>query len=203
MTVRYRHPPSYPLPDYHASGWKRLTGAGYRQSFMRHTFSLDSRPVWVNTLRWEVDTHMLIEYSSNNSGGHWWLKDEDWLALEAAGWNVAWEKDKKPDRFGLRGGEERWLGALSTSASKNFETPGDAMREFESITGQKVTDEGCNCCGAPHNFRWGCATSEDCGCPERTPHTNYGSVWGEDCLQYLYPTKRVPHSLREVMESGE
>ncbi len=26
-----------------------------------------------------------IEYSSNNSGGDWWLKDEDWFALEKAG----------------------------------------------------------------------------------------------------------------------
>ena len=24
---------------------------------------------------------MRVEYSSNNSGGEWWLADEDWLAL--------------------------------------------------------------------------------------------------------------------------
>ena len=33
---------------------------------------------------------MYVEYSSNNSGGSWWLKDEDWKALEAAGWKVVW-----------------------------------------------------------------------------------------------------------------
>lgn len=33
---------------------------------------------------------MRVEYSSNNSGGYWWLKDEHWLALEAAGWEVSW-----------------------------------------------------------------------------------------------------------------
>jgi hypothetical protein len=33
---------------------------------------------------------MKVEYSSNNSGGSWWLKTEDWKALEDAGWNVEW-----------------------------------------------------------------------------------------------------------------
>lgn len=31
-----------------------------------------------------------IEYNSNNSGGHWWLTDENWKALEQAGWIVHW-----------------------------------------------------------------------------------------------------------------
>lgn len=31
-----------------------------------------------------------VEYSSNNSGGHWWLTDDDWKQLELAGWKVAW-----------------------------------------------------------------------------------------------------------------
>lgn len=31
-----------------------------------------------------------IEYDSNNSGGSFWLKDEDWKALEDAGWHVNW-----------------------------------------------------------------------------------------------------------------
>lgn len=32
----------------------------------------------------------VVEYDSNNSGGSWWLKDEDWAALEKAGWYVQW-----------------------------------------------------------------------------------------------------------------
>ncbi len=31
-----------------------------------------------------------VEYSSNNSGGSWWLTDADWKALEDAGWTVVW-----------------------------------------------------------------------------------------------------------------
>ena len=31
-----------------------------------------------------------VEYNSNNSGGSWWLTDDDWKNLEKAGWVVAW-----------------------------------------------------------------------------------------------------------------
>lgn len=33
---------------------------------------------------------MRVEYSSNNSGGSWWLRDTDWFALEKGGWKVEW-----------------------------------------------------------------------------------------------------------------
>lgn len=33
---------------------------------------------------------MRVKYDSNNSGGHWWLEDKDWEALEKAGWEVEW-----------------------------------------------------------------------------------------------------------------
>ena len=33
---------------------------------------------------------MYVEYITNNSGGSWWLSDDDWKALEAAGWKVEW-----------------------------------------------------------------------------------------------------------------
>lgn len=96
---------------------------------------------------------MRLEYSSNNSGGSWWLKDKDWRALERAGWDVEWYADNS-DGFLDRDGE-RFLGALASHASKQVETTkdaNDAVTEFERITGQNVDDEGCNCCGRPHYF---------------------------------------------------
>ena len=126
---------------------------------------------------------MLIKYSSNNSGGHWWLKDEDWLALEKAGWKVEWVKDQEAGLF-HEANEERWLGSLAAEAEKEFDTPGQAMREFEKITGKTVSDEGCNCCGTPHNFTW-------------TEKDGYNYASGETCLQYMY--KNVPTSLRDVL----
>ena len=33
---------------------------------------------------------MKVEYSSNNSGGSWWLSDDDWRKLEKAGWEIQW-----------------------------------------------------------------------------------------------------------------
>ena len=129
---------------------------------------------------------LTINYSSNNSGGDWWLKDQDWKALEAAGWKVEWKKDQND--FGGRPYKDgRWLGALATKASKQFDSPASAMREFERITGQTVSDEGCNCCGAPHSFNW-----------EGPDGYDYAS--GEGCLAHLYPNVE-PMTVREAYEA--
>lgn len=166
---------------------------------------------------------MRVEYSANNSGGRWWLKDKDWLALRTSGWilhdyaydaaRYAENMKKDPAEFGKYNpldwwdkaadadGTRRYMGCIAKAAHKEFETPGDAMREFERITGQSVSDEGCNCCGAPHSFRWGCATDDDCGCPPRTPHKNYGSAYGENCLGYLFPNVE-PTDLRGAYEAA-
>ncbi len=132
---------------------------------------------------------MKVEYRSNNSGGCWWLKDEHWRALEAAGWEVGWYRDKKPEP-GLIPLGERWLGALANEASKEFETPAEAMREFERVTGLKVTEEGCGCCGPPHAFEW----------PEgKNKYGGYAS--GSDCLAFLF--EGVPAmGLREAYEAA-
>ena len=87
---------------------------------------------------------LTLEYSSNNSGGSWWLCDDDWKAMESAGWIVEW----KP-------GGGRWLGALATTASIPAADMDDAkriVREWEALTNQSAADEGCNCCGKPHYF---------------------------------------------------
>lgn len=92
-----------------------------------------------------------IEYSSNNSGGSWWLTDEDWHALEEAGWTVQWAKDDT-DRTWKDNGGERWLGALATRATFPGDDMEDAIRSFEKATGQWADDDGCDCCGRPHSF---------------------------------------------------
>jgi hypothetical protein len=153
---------------------------------------------------------VLVEYNSNNSGGRWWLSDADWSALEAAGWRIKWARleylytpdkrshERDADGFpvmveagkgnsdwpSLRSSSKdgRWLGALAQKAYKHFDTPADAMREFELITGQDVTDEGCNCCGAPHSFKW-----------------DGGYASGEDCIAHMYGDS-APKSLREAAE---
>ena len=93
---------------------------------------------------------MKIEYSSNNSGGYWWLDDQNWKDLESAGWKVDWKKDQ-PDKSGLST-DGRWLGALATNATREGLTKDEAIAEFERITGCNSDDAGCPCCGAPHNF---------------------------------------------------
>lgn len=79
----------------------------------------------------------LLSYSSNNSGGNWWLTDSDWYSLAEAGWNVEWRTD---------------LGALASRCSKEFDSAEEGINEWESITGKSVASIGCNCCGPPHSF---------------------------------------------------
>lgn len=94
-----------------------------------------------------------VEYDSNNSGGGWWLKDEHWHALAAAGWEVDWFADADPNApFASSYKDGRWLGALATKARRRGLSIRDAIDEFERVTGQDVSDEGCNCCGEPHSF---------------------------------------------------
>lgn len=151
---------------------------------------------------------MKIEYSSNNSGGSWWMNDNDWINLEKAGWYVIWGglyfcnskwnfRDKPYDLIECIGEckdghrvynshttvTKRCVGALAAEAYKDFHSPKEAMEEFEKITGQKVTDEGCNCCGGPHTFRW-----------------EGGYASGAGCLEYLFPGRKIPENLREAME---
>lgn len=94
---------------------------------------------------------MILEYGSNNSGGGWWLTDEHWLALEEAGWTVKWKRDQ-PDSW--KDPDGRFLGALATEASIETENPKAEISRWESIVGMSADDEGCNCCGPPHNFSY-------------------------------------------------
>jgi hypothetical protein len=94
---------------------------------------------------------VIVSYSSNNSGGYWWLDDDNWLALEKAGWNVDWMRDKEATLF-HKPGEERWLGALAQSASREGLSLRDAITEWEDVTHADSRALGCSCCGVPHSF---------------------------------------------------
>lgn len=88
-----------------------------------------------------------VHYSANNSGGGWWLTDDDWYALEKAGWEVEWVKDQP-----FFGGQERFLGALAKGAKYFGGSVEMAIAEFNYVTSAWAADEGCSCCGQPHNF---------------------------------------------------
>lgn len=92
-----------------------------------------------------------VEYSANNSGGSWWLKDEHWKALEQAGWRVQWVRDEPSGLFRDKDGE-RFLGALARRAYKLGSGLREAIAEWERVTGQDSAALGCSCCGTPHSF---------------------------------------------------
>lgn len=91
-----------------------------------------------------------VQYSSNNSGGGWWLKDEHWHALEKAGWEVDWYANNPEGWHDKETG--RFLGALASYATRRDVGLAQAIEEWEEITGQHAADAGCRCCGQPHNF---------------------------------------------------
>lgn len=141
-----------------------------------------------------------VEYNSNNSGGHWWLTDEDWYALVRAGWKVHWVKlgclcDEKgnllleadgtpklipveqlpPDSFERKFFKgERWLGALAQKAYRAGLSLRDAAEEWEKVTGESACDAGCPCCGRPHTF----TEYDDNGYMVQSgPSVNYEASW--------------------------
>lgn len=110
-----------------------------------------------------------LVYSSNNSGGSFWLKERDWKALEAAGWVLI---ERKSPLF---------LGQKYTEAYKMIEYDEilKTIAEFFDVTGQNIFDFGCSCCGAPHSFR-----AED----ENEERIKYYSQ--QDASELLYETIR-------------
>lgn len=90
-----------------------------------------------------------IQYSSNNSGGSWWLSEADRKALEAAGWLVEWSEWER--------GRHSWSWSDSGTPAHYAWAPvgmteDQACEDFERVTGQSPDAQGCNCCGQPHNF---------------------------------------------------
>ena len=109
---------------------------------------LYNNPKVQNVIDEEKDTY--VEYNSNNSGGSFWLSDDEWRALERAGWVVSWVKDTK-DKY-REPGEERWLGTLACYAYLKDATMREAIDSFQRNTNQNASDLGCGCCGPPHSF---------------------------------------------------
>lgn len=109
---------------------------------------------------------MIVEYTSNNSGGEWWLDDNDWINLEKAGWKIAWvgldfdykdgnfQQDDEgfPKMLKIRKVGERWLGGLAKIAFYKCNSIEEAIKSFEDITGEYANSVGCECCGRPHSF---------------------------------------------------
>lgn len=160
---------------------------------------------------------MIVSYSSNNSGGSWWLDDNQWRKLEEAGWRVEWGDPKychsrynpkeppihessnecdghfpaasyaEAKKLEKQETKIRWLGALAKGASKEVESVREAIEDFERVTGLTASDEGCNCCGPPHSFSW--------------PGGGYAS--GESILDLLFdeqPERLRSMSRREMLE---
>lgn len=148
----------------------------------------------------------VVEYSTNNSGGSYWLRDKDWEALRNAGW-LLMDWDNAVYTNGRYVVDKSGLPTVSAPAKienahyafKKFTSITEALKEFEELTGQDVTDEGCNCCGAPHSFTWGRDIIVRLP-KERLHEQDYNFASGEDLAEYLYDPEIAKLSKRELIE---
>ena len=143
---------------------------------------------------------MKITYSSNNSGGGWWLKDADWKALEKAGWYCVWGQfyfcgsDSSFNKKHPEGNQEKCDKGKSCNGHRRFNSWEDvekhkghylgsltkeASKDFSSVKEallefQEITGQTV--------MNEGCNC---CGAPHRFEWED-GSCSGEECGVHLY-----------------
>ena len=173
---------------------------------------------------------MKVEYSSNNSGGGWWLKDEDWKALEAAGWKVEWgrmyfcpKEGEKDHSWNQRPRYPFECVKVLSEYDKLHNTPpscqghqgflrSEDMGEGDRWLGALATKATLECetpAEAMRSFEKATGqdvTDEGCSCCG-SPHSfswgsgkDWGHASGEDALTHLHPGKKIPKNLRAAME---
>jgi hypothetical protein len=85
-----------------------------------------------------------IHLHQNNSGGYFWLSDEQFDALLADGWRVA-----SGLNFGGRAAQDLLLDVPVADERAAITI---AQIEFQRVTGEDPNAIGCTCCGPPFHF---------------------------------------------------
>jgi hypothetical protein len=139
-----------------------------------------------------------VEYTTNNSGGSFWLSDQKWLDLEQAGWTVMWgehydDSTKQVVRYAsyqdlvAAGPKARFLNTAARRALimlPDLPIPDSVLERLAKdvwgiATGMDPDAKGCDCCGPPHAFY---VTNEEPGTvtvvlpspsPSAQKHTNF------------------------------
>lgn len=91
-----------------------------------------------------------VEFSPNNSGGHWWVTNQNFSDLEKSGWIIPWCKDNSDKSFLEKDGT--YMGLNARHAYKETNSLASAIEEWEHVTGLDARSLGCPCCGPPHSF---------------------------------------------------
>lgn len=82
-----------------------------------------------------MEKNLRVQYRHNNSGGYDWLTTADWKNLTDAGWVIT----------------DRNVNHVFTADRTGLSLV-EAIVEWHRVTGKNPAEEGCNCCGKPHNF---------------------------------------------------
>lgn len=132
-----------------------------------------------------------VEYSSNNSGGHWWLKDGHWKALEAAGWKVHWASLAN---VYTDGGRDYARDADGTPKLQPIEQSGE---KFKSLFGRKDPNGEYRYLGALAK------TAYRVGLPLRGAADEWERITGMDATDPGCPCCGQPHNFTEYDAAGK
>jgi hypothetical protein len=137
-----------------------------------------------------------VKYSPNNSGGSWWLKDQDWKALEQEGWVIDWYATREPTSYRPDPYPDgRWFDSLAAGALiETDDEPLIIIQAWEKTTNQDASAEGCNCCGEPHTFRVSVAN------PDKTDGWELVDHYSGQDIARLYYGDNAPTNYREALE---
>ena len=144
--------------------WQKLEDAGWYvvwggDVFCNSTFNLHGRGPHANKAPNDCPVEIRNGHDFNMCKGH-----RAYDSLEA-----------------VNADDGRWLDSAAREATKDFPSLKDAIVEWEEITGMDASDNGCGCCGPPHNFK----TEEP-----------YQYVSGDEVVSVLFDTKGM--SLRDM-----
>ena len=92
-----------------------------------------------------------VVFNENNSGGSWWLREEQYQKLFDAGWKPGrWRYGDEGKGYG---GAVKIIVLDAVDAKLAERQAYDlAITEWEHLTGENHNEVGCTCCGPPYQF---------------------------------------------------
>lgn len=104
------------------------------------------------------DGKVLVKFSENNSGGHWWLNGEQYRALLMSGWGLDLAGMQYAAKDYARKDGAHYFDTddvpyfLRSNVVSIFDSYAEGVAAWESATGASASTVGCECCGPPYQL---------------------------------------------------
>lgn len=138
-----------------------------------------------------------VEYNSNNSGGSWWLRDEDWKHLEEAGWEVQWGRPYFCHSRFSETPKPSWLTEECKMSKRNGQDWNPCPGHYEAHSYEEAIQSG---------ERWLGALAKSAirrGLKLRKAVDDWESITGESATAAGCPCCGQPHYFTEYSDEGD